>query len=265
MFVDTPRMRNSATARRARRTAVGKSRPRHVSLTSIESKCALTSAPRCVPPSSRMPAPPGTAVGRDAPGVRPEPVGRVLGGDPALQRRPVWDHRFLAQPKVFQGFPARDAQLRRHQVDVGDLLGDRVLDLDPRVHLDEHVLTALVEQELHGARAGVTDLAGERHRVGADLLPQRRIQVRRRRQLDDLLVAALHAAVALEQMDHVAVRVGQDLHLDVAGIDHRLLEEHRRIPERRLRFAAGRFDRLRQSGRVARPDACRGRRRRRRP
>ena len=45
MFVDTPRIRNSATARRARSTAAGKSRPRQVSLTSIESKCALTSAP----------------------------------------------------------------------------------------------------------------------------------------------------------------------------------------------------------------------------
>ncbi|CAM5646640.1 hypothetical protein SANTM175S_00450 [Streptomyces antimycoticus] len=60
MFVDTPRMRNSATARRARPTAVAKSRPRHVSLTSIESKWALISAPEwVVPPSSRMPEPPG--------------------------------------------------------------------------------------------------------------------------------------------------------------------------------------------------------------
>ena len=59
MFVDTPRIRNSASARRARATAVGKSRPRQVSLTSIESKWALISAPRCEPPSSRMPAPPG--------------------------------------------------------------------------------------------------------------------------------------------------------------------------------------------------------------
>ena len=60
MFVDTPRIRNSATARRARSTADGKSRPRQVSLASIESKCALTSAPvYVVPPSSRTPAPPG--------------------------------------------------------------------------------------------------------------------------------------------------------------------------------------------------------------
>ena len=45
MFVATPRIRNSATARRARSTASANVRPRQVSLVSIESKCALTSAP----------------------------------------------------------------------------------------------------------------------------------------------------------------------------------------------------------------------------
>lgn len=60
MLVATPRMRNSATARRARLTAVVKSRPRQESLTSIESKWALISVPAwVVPPSSRMPEPPG--------------------------------------------------------------------------------------------------------------------------------------------------------------------------------------------------------------
>ena len=38
MFVATPRMRNSASARLARATAEGKSRARHVSFASIESK-----------------------------------------------------------------------------------------------------------------------------------------------------------------------------------------------------------------------------------
>ena len=53
MLVETPRIRNSATARRARSTAFSKVRPRQVSLASIESKCAETSAPvYVVPPSS---------------------------------------------------------------------------------------------------------------------------------------------------------------------------------------------------------------------
>ena len=59
MLVLTPRIRNSASARRARATAASKVRPRQVSLTSIESKCALISTPvSTVPPSSRTPAPP---------------------------------------------------------------------------------------------------------------------------------------------------------------------------------------------------------------
>ena len=59
MLVATPRTRNSATARRARATAMSKVRPRQVSFTSSESKCASTSAPSEAPPSSRIPAPPG--------------------------------------------------------------------------------------------------------------------------------------------------------------------------------------------------------------
>ncbi len=60
MFVETPRIRNSASARRARSTAFSWVRPRQVSLASIESKCGLISAPvYVVPPSRRMPAPPG--------------------------------------------------------------------------------------------------------------------------------------------------------------------------------------------------------------
>ena len=45
MLVETPRIRNSATARLARSTAFSNVRPRQVSLASIESKCGLTSAP----------------------------------------------------------------------------------------------------------------------------------------------------------------------------------------------------------------------------
>ena len=204
----------------------------------------------------------GRAVAGDAAGVGAEAVGRILGGDPALHRRAVHHQLVLAQPELLERLPVGDAHLAGDQVDVGDLLGDGVLHLDPRVHLDEHVVAALVEQELDGARVRVVDLAGERDGVGADLGPQLLGQVRRGRQLDDLLVATLHAAVALEQVHHVAVAVGQDLHLDVARVEHGLLEVDHRVAERRLRLAAGRLDGLGQSPRARSPGACRGRRRR---
>ena len=47
---------------------------------------------------------------------------------------------------------------------------------------------------------------------------------------------ALHRAVAVEQVNHVARGVREDLHLDVPRVDHRLLQVHRGVTERGLRF-----------------------------
>ena len=59
------------------------------------------------------------------------------------------------------------------------------------------------------ARAAATAASPMRSRSSA-------IDGGRGRLLDHLLVAALHRAVALAEMDDVAVRVGEDLDLDVA-------------------------------------------------
>ncbi len=78
----------------------------------------------------------------------------------------------------------------------------------------------------------VADVPGELHGVGADPVAQLRVEVRRGGELDDLLVAALHGAVPLEEVDDLALPVGEDLHLDVAGLDDGLLQEHRGVAER---------------------------------
>ena len=139
----------------------------------------------------------------------------------ALQRRAAQVDLVLREPEVVEGLAGGDAQLRLHEVDVGDLLGDRVLDLDARIHLDEDVLALLVEQELDGAGVAVADLAGELDRVRADPVPQLLLEIRRRGQLDDLLVATLDRAVALEEVDDVALAVGEDLDLDVPRLDRK--------------------------------------------
>ncbi len=83
MLVATPRMRNSATARRARPTAAVKSRPRQVSLTSMESKWALISVPAwVVPPSRRMPEPPGERYAL----IRPVSGRKPLAGSSVVMR-----------------------------------------------------------------------------------------------------------------------------------------------------------------------------------
>ena len=205
------------------------------------------------------------AVGRDHPDVGAELVGRVLGGDPALQREAVQRDRVLRETQVLQGLPRRDAHLARHEVDVGDLLGDRVLHLDAGVHLDEVVVAVAVEQELDGAGVDVADLLGELHGVRADRLAGLRRQVRGRRDLDDLLVPALHRAVALEQVHDVPGAVGEDLHLDVPRVDHGLLEDHRRVAEGAATPRSWPPAATPGAPRAPSPGASRARRRRRRP
>ena len=64
------------------------------------------------------------------------------------------------------------------------------------------------------------------------------------RDLDDLLVAQLHRAVAVVEVDDVAVGVGEDLHLDVAGPVDEPLDEQRAVAERGRRLAAAALERL---------------------
>ena len=111
-----------------------------------------------------------------------------------------------------------DVDLRLDDVDAGNLLGHRMLDLDARIDLDEVELAGVgILQELDRAGADIAGVARQLQRVAAQLLPERIGEIWRRRALDDLLVAALDRAVALEQMHRIAMRVAQHLHLDVAG------------------------------------------------
>ena len=195
----------------------------------------------------------GGAVGGDLPGVGAEAVGRVLRGDPALEREAARVHHVLGEPEVGERGAGRDQHLRLDEVDRGDLLGHGVLDLDAGVHLDEDVAPVRVEEELDGAGVLVADLAGEAHRVGAHPVPDLGVQARSRGDLDDLLVAALHGAVALVEVDHAALgarAVGEDLHLDVARVDDGLLDEDGRVAEGALGLAHAGLDRLAQVGPV---------------
>ena len=112
-----------------------------------------------------------------------------------------------------------------------------MLDLDAGVDLEEIEAAAPVEQELHRARALEAGRAAEPERGARELLAHRGSHDRAGRLLQELLVAALDGAVPLAQVDRVAAAVGQDLHLDVPGAFHVLLEIDLRGPERRGRLA----------------------------
>ena len=86
----------------------------------------------------------GLAVVADPPRRGSEVLARVLGVDPALDRVPAQLDVLLGdRQRLSRGHP--DALL--DDVDPGDELGHRVLDLDAGVHLQEEVL-ALLEQAL---------------------------------------------------------------------------------------------------------------------
>ena len=59
------------------------------------------------------------------------------------------------------------------------------------------------------------------------------------RDLDHFLVAALHRAVALIEVEDVAVAVAEDLHFDVLGAPDVALEEHGVVAESRGGLALG--------------------------
>ena len=123
---------------------------------------------------------------------------RILGVDARLDRMPV-DGQLLLRQR--QRLARGHAQLPLHQVEAGDHLGHRVLDLQPGVHLHEVELAALVRDELHGAGVDVAHRARRGHRRRADLPPPRGRHARGGRLFQNLLMAPLHGAVALEQMN----------------------------------------------------------------
>ena len=88
------------------------------------------------------------------------------------------------------------------------------------------------------------------------------VEPRRRRLLDDLLVAPLDRAVALEEVDDVAVGVAEHLHLDMARPFEIALDQHAVVAEGALRLAPGAVEGAGELAGARRRCACRARRRR---
>ena len=90
---------------------------------------------------------------RQLPGLRQERL-RILRVEAHL------DRMALQRGRPGQRTPLGELDLRRDEVEPRDELGDRMLDLDPAVQLEEEEL-APVEHELRGPGAAVADPLGE--------------------------------------------------------------------------------------------------------
>ena len=157
-----------------------------------------------------------------------------------LDRMAGKSHLLLAKRKRLA---SGDAQLPLHDVDPGDHFGHRVLDLNAGVHLQKPVAAVGVDQELHCPGARIVDGPGRRRGGLAQPSAKAGADARRRRFLDDLLMAALHGTVALSEMNDVSVPVPEYLHLHMARAPKVLLDQHGVVPERGCRFPARRGER----------------------
>jgi len=106
----------------------------------------------------------------------------------------------------------------------GHELGDRVLYLEPRVDLHEVEVASAGPQELHGAGTDVSHALSELRGELRQLSSLGRRHHGRRRLLDDLLMSPLNRALAFAEAHHVAVAVGEELHLDMPRVGDGLLE-----------------------------------------
>ena len=118
-----------------------------------------------------------------------------------------------------------------------------MLDLDPSIHLHEvEVLSGFIDKIFDGTGVLVADVFDEIDRCLAHPCTQLWREQRRRALLDNLLVAALHGAIALTKVDEIAVGVAEDLKLDVMRVDHELFKVAIAIAETGHRFVGGRVE-----------------------
>ena len=163
---------------------------------------------------------------------RQEALVRIFGVDARLQRMAANDQLFLLQR---QRLASADFQLPLDQVEAGDHFGDRVLDLQARVHFHEVeravVRISLRNDELDSACADVADRPGRVDRGLAHGGAARGRHVGRGGFFQHFLVATLHGAIALEQIDAVAMTVAKDLKFDMPRALQILLDQDMLVAE----------------------------------
>src|SRR6266550_6880573 len=153
---------------------------------------------------------------------------RILRRDAALDRCAATHDAGLRE---WERLARGDGELHSDEVEARDHLGDRVLHLEPGVHLEEVEPAAVIDEEFDRARVAVPGFPRDPDRRGAELLAEPVVDPRPRRLLDQLLVAPLHRAIALAEPHDVSVTIGEELHLDVARGDDGLLQIERGLSE----------------------------------
>ena len=135
-------------------------------------------------------------------------------------------HGLRGEAEIPEVSPAGQLELQAYEVDVRDGLGDRVLDLQAGVGLDEGEATrcrlACLHEELECPDSLVAENRRHLERGLEQLVAKRGFEGGARRDFDHLLMAPLERALALPEM-HEALAIPRDLNLDMPGRGHPLL------------------------------------------
>jgi len=113
---------------------------------------------------------------------------------------------------------SRDGDLQLDEIEPGDLLRDRVFDLQAGVDLEKIKIEMRVNKKFHSAGVGVLAGASQAHGGFAYFFAEFRRDDRRWRFLDYLLMAALYGTFALAQRNDATVGVGENLDFDVTRL-----------------------------------------------
>ena len=151
---------------------------------------------------------------RDATRRRGVVVGRVFGVHANLDSVPRDLDLLLLQAEPLTG---GHSKLPSNQVLPRGLLGNRMLYLNTRVHLDEiKVITINVVQEFNGSSIPVPRMRRQAH--GGVMQPPAGSLWNgcRRRFFNQFLVATLDGAVAFTEVDNFALAITENLHFHVA-------------------------------------------------
>ena len=187
----------------------------------------------------------------DGAGLRLPVGGRVLGVQAGFDGVPG-GRRWLGGQALVVGY----RKLKFDQIQAGGQFGDRVLDLQAGVHLQEVELRGAVVggvgKEFHCARTRVADRDGSQSGCleKAFAHARRAFDQGRGRLFDDLLMAALDRALPFADRPYGAVPIGHHLNLDVTAARQVTLAEHALIAECRERLTTGGPHRVREVAEV---------------
>ena len=193
--------------------------------------------------------------------LRQEIPRRVLGAEPRLDRVAV--KRGCPIAARVKRLAHRDAQLPLDQIDAGDRLGHRMLDLQPRVHLHEVELSVARRAGTRPCRRPRSSTAlRERDRGRAQSLAQRRIDGRRGRSPRSASGAAA-APSSRARRDARRCRAGRRKPAPRCGVRSPIARSSisRPSPKACCGLRARRVERRVELAVRSRPAACRARRR----